>query len=70
MSTEFNRTLKGCCTCQFWDGKRELSGNKHVRADSGLTEGYCLNPKCSYKGKTRKINTMGCPHFTKWDKLP
>ena len=65
MATEFNRTLKDCCLCQYWTGNRELSLNKHVRVESGIVKGICLKEK-----REKQANQTACCHFIKWDKLP
>lgn len=70
MSSEYYKTQKACCVCQYWEGQREVSVNKNVRIETGVVNGICRNPKSGKNGRETPINYGVCPYFVKWDKLP
>ena len=63
--SEIRKELKRCATCQYWDGERMITGNKHVKIQNDLIKGNCAKKRRAMQG-----NQIGCTDFAKWDRLP
>ncbi len=41
-----------CCTCEYWDGPRQIKSDPRVIECPPGAKGVCCGPNRSYRGKT------------------
>ena len=64
---------KVCCTCEYWDGERELQFIAGIKLNAILAQ-YNPQGRCMAKGNSfTSYGNPGaehCPTYKRWHKLP